>query len=437
LASPARGSPNPRAAAARVLTGVTAGASLADSLPAARVDARDRALLSELCHGACRWYHRLDALLARLAPRPFKPRDADVRALLLVGLYQLVEMRVASHAAVAETVEAARALGKPWAAGLVNAVLRSFLRDPSVLDAVIAADPVAACSHPEWLLRAIEAAWPADWPAVLAAANARPPMTLRVNRLQGTVVEAHARLAAAGLAAAAVPCAPDALVLERPVDVAALPGFAEGLLSVQDAAAQLAAPLLDVRPGQRVLDACAAPGGKTAHLLETCPAIALTAVDVDERRLERVRENLRRLHLDAAVAQGDVARPQGGWAHTRYPRILLDAPCTATGVIRRHPDIKLLRRAEDVAALAERQARILDAVWPLLEPGGILLYVTCSVLPDENALQIDRFLERHADALPAPIEAAWGSPAGVGRQLLPGESGMDGFFYARLMRAGA
>jgi len=419
-----------------VIAGVLAGRSLAEGLPAAAVAPADRALLAELCHGTCRWHPRLDALLAQLAPKPFKSRDADVRALLLVGLYQLVAMRVASHAAVAQTAEAARALGKPWAVALVNAVLRRFLRDRAAIEAAVADDPVATHAHPAWLIDALSAAWPADWPAVLAAANARPPMTLRVNRQRDSVESARARLAASGFAAATLLHAPVALVLERPADVAELPGFAAGQLSVQDAGAQLAAPLLDVRPGQQVLDACAAPGGKTAHLLETCPDAAVTAIDLDERRLDRVRENLTRLGLAARVAVGDASSPSGAWADQRYDRILLDVPCTATGVIRRHPDIKLLRRAGDVAALAARQARILDAVWPLLEPGGILLYVTCSLLPQENHQQIDRFLARQPDARPLALDAAWGRPAGIGRQTLPGEEDMDGFYYARLTRAG-
>lgn len=419
-----------------MVAGVLAGRSLADGLPAVAIAAADRALLAELCHGTCRWYHRLDALLARLAPKPFKSRDADVRALLLVGLYQLVAMRVAPHAAVTETAEAARALGKPWAVALVNAVLRNFLRDRAAVEAAVADDPVATHAHPAWLIDAVASAWPADWRAILAAANSRPPMTLRVNRQRDTVEAARARLATRRITATTSPHAAAALVLECPTDVAELPGFAEGLLSVQDAGAQLAAPLLDIRPGQRVLDACAAPGGKTAHLLETCPDAAVTAIDVDERRLGRVRENLARLGLAARVAVGDAQAPSGAWAEESYARILLDVPCTATGVIRRHPDIKLLRRAEDVAALAARQARILDAVWPLLEPGGILLYVTCSLLPRENHQQIDQFLTRQADARPLPIDASWGRPTGAGRQILSGEDGMDGFFYARLQRTG-
>jgi 16S rRNA (cytosine967-C5)-methyltransferase len=415
---------------------VAAGRSLADALPAAVVPEGERALLAELAYGTCRWFQRLDFLLARLLERPLKPRDADLKALLLVGLYQLGGTRVATHAAVDETVAAARALGKDWATGLVNAVLRAFLRDRAALEAAAAADPAAAHAHPAWLVTRLQAAWPDDWAAVLRAGNGRPPMALRVNRLRGSTADYLDALAAAGLAAAAVDAVPSAVVLDQPVDVGRLPGFGGGAVSVQDAGAQLAAPLLDPRPGEAVLDACAAPGGKTGHLLEWCPEARVTAVDVDPRRLQRVSENLGRLGLAARLAQGDAERPDGDWAADRYDRILLDVPCTATGVIRRHPDIKLLRRAPDVAELVGRQARILDAVWPLLRPGGILLYVTCSLLPEENQRQIDGFLGRRPDACAVPIDAPWGRPAGAGRQILTGERGMDGFYYARLARTG-
>jgi 16S rRNA (cytosine967-C5)-methyltransferase len=360
-----------------------------------------------------------------------------VRGLLLVGLYQLAEMRVAAYAAVDETVAAARVLGKDWAAGLVNGVLRAFLRERAALELAAAADPAAAHAHPSWLVARLQAAWPDDWPALLHAGNGRPPMTLRVNRLRVSVAAYLGTLAAAGLAAVPAELVPSAVVLAQPVDVGRLPGFGAGAVSVQDAGAQLAAPLLDPQPGQAVLDACAAPGGKTGHLLEGCPDARVTAVDVDARRLARVRENLDRLGLAARLAEGDAEHPAGEWAAERYDRILLDVPCTATGVIRRHPDIKLLRRAPDVGELVARQARILDAVWPLLRPGGILLYVTCSLLPEENEGQIARFLGRRPDARAVPIEAVWGRPAGAGRQILTGEHGMDGFYYARLRRAGS
>jgi 16S rRNA (cytosine967-C5)-methyltransferase len=429
----------PRAAAARAVAAVLGGRSLSDALPdaAAAVPDADRALVAELAYGTCRWFPRLDFFLGRLLARPLKSRDADIRALLLVGLYQLTETRVPPHAAVDESVAAARALGKDWATGLVNGVLRAFQRDRARLEAAAAEDPAAAHAHPAWLLARLRAAWPDEWRALVAAGNERPPMTLRVNRLRGGTADYRDALAGSGLAAAPVAGVPSALVLAEPVAVDRLPGFREGAVSVQDAGAQLAAPLLDCRAGDAVLDACAAPGGKTGHLLEWCPEARVTAVDIDPRRLDRVSENLRRLGLSARLAQGDAGRPAGEWAADRYDRILLDVPCTATGVVRRHPDIKLLRRARDVGELVARQGQILDAVWPLLRPGGILLYVTCSVLPDENQDQIGRFLDRRRDARALPIDAPWGRPSGAGRQIRTGDDGMDGFYYARLARADA
>jgi 16S rRNA (cytosine967-C5)-methyltransferase len=291
-------------------------------------------------------------------------------------------------------------------------------------------------AFPRWLQQSISAAWPERWRQILGACNQRPPMSLRVNVRRTRREQYSARLAAEGLAAEPLRYAPEGLLLERPVDVQRLAGFADGLASVQDGGAQLAAGLLQPEPGQRVLDACAAPGGKTSHILETAPELAeLVAVDLDVHRLERVRENLRRLGLRATVAQGDAAAPAGAWATPAgYQRILLDVPCSATGVIRRHPDIKLLRRADDIPRLVYQQARMLEAVWPLLAPGGILVYATCSLLPQENEQQVKAFLARHSDAGELPIRADWGHPRDVGRQILPGEHSMDGFYYARLER---
>lgn len=429
---------DPRAAAARVLAEVVAGGrSLSDVLPPALVvlAARDRALAQELCYGTLRLLPRLRVLLDRLLDRPLKERDADVDALLLIGLYQLGHLAVPPHAAVSATVAAARLLGKPWAAGLVNAVLRRYGRERPALDAAVAADPQARHAHPAWLLERLRAVWPADWEAVAAAGNAHPPLTLRVNRLRITTEEYRARLAAEGRAAVPHPHAPDALTLAQPCPVEALPGFTAGLFSVQDAAAQLAAPLLRPQPGQRVLDACAAPGGKTAHLLETCPTCEVVALDQDARRLTRVAENLTRLGLAADAVVGDAGNPAAWWDGRPFERILLDAPCSATGVIRRHPDIKVLRRPDDIARLAAEQERLLAALWPLLAPGGILVYATCSVLPEENRERITAFLQGQHDSHEIPIAVAWGRSADPGRQILPGEDAMDGFYYACLTKA--
>ncbi|MDX1252727.1 MAG: 16S rRNA (cytosine(967)-C(5))-methyltransferase RsmB [Gammaproteobacteria bacterium] len=429
---------NARTAAAAVLAQIVSqGSSLSTALPPVLAKLRapaERALAQELCFGAVRWYPRLTVVLDSLLDKPLKARDADVRCLMLLGLYQIIHMRIPDHAAVTETVAAAKTLGKPWASGLVNAILRGFLRDRDRLLFEADRDEAAATAHPAWLLEEIKAAWPDDWRAIIAANNQRPPMTLRVNARQKEQRVRRddylAKLAQTGMTASPAPHTTHGVILDQPVDVERLPGFGAGEVSVQDAAAQLAAMLLDVRPGQRVLDACAAPGGKTAHLLELQPDIDLIALDSDAVRLRRVEENLRRQRLHARVIQGDAALPDAWWDGAPFDRILLDAPCSATGVIRRHPDIKMLRRPEDINALAQTQARILEALWPLLRPGGMLLYATCSILPQENEQQMTRFLATHADAVERVIDATWGRPVSAGRQILPGEDDMDGFFYS-------
>jgi 16S rRNA (cytosine967-C5)-methyltransferase len=394
----------------------------------------ERALTQELCYGVLRYYPRLAYLAARLLNKPLKRKDLDVQQLILIGLYQLIYLKVPAHAAVAETVAATRLLGKDWAAGLVNALLRGFQRGAVQLLAQADADPVARYAHPHWWLAQLQSDWPAHWQDILDANNQRPPMTLRVNARRGSRDDYAAQLQAAGIIAHPVPPAPQALTLEKPVDVTQLPGFSGGAVSVQDAAAQLAAPLLNLAPGQRVLDACAAPGGKTAHLLESEPLLQVQALDSDAQRLTRVQETLARLQLAADLRHGDAASPQDWWDGKAFDRILLDAPCSGSGVIRRHPDIKLLRTAQDIVTLAQQQRRLLDALWPLLAQGGILLYATCSVLMAENQHNLAQFLAAHSDACEQPIGADWGHAQTPGRQLLPGENGMDGFYYARLMK---
>ncbi|MFM1892083.1 MAG: hypothetical protein RLZ44_1160 [Pseudomonadota bacterium] len=423
----------PRLAAALALGDVLAGRSLSDSLPmrSAALQGRDRALAAELAYGSCRWFWRLDALGERLLHRPLPQRERPVRALLLVGLYQLLYTRVPAHAAVAETAGAARALGKPWATGLLNAALRRLQREQADLLDGLDDDPVTRYALPGWLIAELRAAWPQRWEQLCAALNLHPPMTLRVNLQRISRPAYAASLGEAGVAARPLPGLPAALTLDRALDVQQLPGFADGLVSVQDAGAQYAAPLLDLAPGQRVLDACAAPGGKTGHLLECRPDLQLTAVDLEPARLARVQENLQRLGLPAELRLGDAAAPAADWAQPPYQRILLDVPCSATGVLRRHPDIRLLRRAADIPALAQRQDAILDAMWPLLQPGGKLLYVTCSLMPVENELRIESFMQRHQDVIALPLPGHWGEARGPGRQLLPSAT-QDGFFYALL-----
>ena len=435
MADKARAAAGARAAAARAVHEVEQGASLdvaiARAAPGLPFD--QRGLLGELAYGTCRWYFRLSAVAERLLDRPFRPRDRVLFPLLLVGLYQLLYTRVPPHAAVAETVQAARMLGKPQGAGLINAVLRRFQREKAALLERADMDEATRYAYPSWLMQAFSCAWPEHWRQVAEAGNQRPPMTLRVNLSRTTRVAYAAELAAGGMAARPVDGVPASLVLDRPVAVDRLPGFFEGRVSVQDAAAQLAAPLLGALPGERVLDACAAPGGKTAHIGESTSGLErLTAVDVDPERLQRVDENLGRLGLEAELVAADAAVP-GAWAGSDwYDRILVDAPCSATGVIRRHPDIKLLRRAADVPALAARQRQLVAALWPLLRPGGILLYCTCSVLPEENAMQVGAFSEMFPDAALLPIRLPFGRPSGGGWQILPGDADTDGFFYARL-----
>lgn len=412
------------------------GRSLSVSLPPALrqvADPRERALAQDLCYGVLRWWPRLEAIAALLVSKPLKGRDADIHCVILAALYQLIHTRIPPHAAVDEAVSLTAVLGKPWARGLVNAVLRRFLREREAMLARVDRDEAAALAHPRWLLDRMRRAWPDDWRDIARAGNERPPMCLRVNRRQGGRDEYLRELAAAGLAATAHPHGAEALMLEQPVDVERLPGFSAGRVSVQDAAAQLAAGLLAPRPGERVLDACAAPGGKTAHILELQPGLReLVALDRDAARLERVRENLARPGLEATLVCADAAAPADWWDGHPFDRILLDAPCSGTGVIRRHPDIKRLRRDADIAPLAAQQERLLEATWGILKAGGVLLYSTCSIIPEENDEQIARFLARHPEAAARRPEARWGRALSAGRQILPGEDGMDGFYYACL-----
>ncbi len=413
------------------------GRSLSASLPghlATLSDPKDRALAQEICYGVLRWLPRLDFWLRRLLTRPMERQDPIVVALLLAGLYQAGWLRVPPHAAVAATAEACRRLKKPWAVPLVNAVLRRFLatREASIEST---APESARFAHPEWLLSAFRTAWPSDWEAIVTANNQPPPMAIRVNSRRVGRGAYLAELRDAGIPATRAPHADQGLLLASPREATALPGFRMGLVSVQDTAAQLAAPLLDVRAAHHVLDACAAPGGKAAHLLEISPAAHLVAVDKDPGRLVNVSSTLERLGLQADLKTGDAGDPGTFWDGRPFDRILLDAPCSGTGVIRRHPDIKVLRRPSDIARMAEEQSRMLAGLWRLLAPGGKLLYATCSVLPEENAQRITELLDARRDARLIPIEAPWGHDTGAGRQILPGEDGMDGFFYALLQKA--
>ncbi|MCP5419436.1 MAG: 16S rRNA (cytosine(967)-C(5))-methyltransferase RsmB [Gammaproteobacteria bacterium] len=429
---------NTRVLAAQVIGRVVhGGQSLTAVLYPAmeQADARNRGLLQELCYGVLRWYPQLQYLVARLLDKPLRSRDGDVQVMLLLGLYQLLHLRIPEHAAVAEAVAATRALGKDWATGLVNAVLRNFQRRRGDWLAALDSDASAHSAHPLWLLQRIQADWPTHWPALIAANNSRPPYHLRVNPRRLSRAAYLERLAQAGIDAEASPVNAVGVTLTRPCETRELPGFTQGWVSVQDTAAQLAAQWLAPQPGERVLDACAAPGGKTAHLLEIQPELGeLWALDKDETRLQRVRDNLERLGLQATLRVADATQPESWWDGRPFDRILVDAPCSASGVIRRHPDIKVLRRATDIESLTAQQRMLLEHLWPLLAAGGTLLYSTCSVLRLENEQVIDDFLTARPDARERFIDTPWGVDGQHGRQLLPGEWGMDGFFYAALVK---
>ncbi len=396
------------------------------------VEPRNQALVQELCFGVLRWRWRLDALALLLLRKPLRRKDSDIHCLVLLGFYQLIYTRIPAHAAVAETVAATKGLKKEWAAGVVNAVLRAFQRQQStLLEQVDGVDSVRH-SHPNWLLKQIKMDWPTQWQDIAEENNKKPPMILRVNRLKINRERYLELLAQASIKAQPLALSEchQGIVLEVGVDVNALPGFSEGYVSIQDGAGQCVAPLLDLQQGHRVLDACAAPGSKTGHILELQPDIAsLTAVDVDAERVTRLCDNLRRLGLTAQTVIADVTTPQW-WDGRLFDRILLDAPCSATGVIRRHPDIKSLRKASDISRLAQDQYSMLERLWQMLTPGGMLLYTTCSIFAQENQDLVTLFLDNYDDASERLINASWGRPVLVGRQLLPGEYAMDGFYFA-------
>ncbi|HKY90128.1 MAG TPA: 16S rRNA (cytosine(967)-C(5))-methyltransferase RsmB [Nevskiaceae bacterium] len=424
--------PSPRAAAARAVAAVLAGASLDDALAVedpALVGA-DRGLLRALAYGVLREHALLAALAAQMIPKPLTA--PDVAALVEVGLFQLRTMRVSPHAAVSETVAACDILGKGGHRGLVNAVLRRYGREREALEATLPQDEATRWSYPRWLVDAIARDWGDRTSDVLAAGNEPGPMTLRVNRRRGSVEDYAEALQKAGIESRRVDGVADALVVDRSVGIERLPGFAQGLVSVQDASAQLAADVLDAQAGQRVLDACAAPGGKAAHVLERAD-VELVAIDRDAQRLARVTQTFARLQLTGQTHAFDAALFADRWNGAPFDRILLDAPCSGTGVIRRHPDIKWLRRETDVAAMASEQLRLLDGLWPLLAPGGVLVYATCSILAAEGEGVVKQFLLKRADARHEPIEGAWGETRRFGRRIAPGGD-FDGFYYAKLRR---
>lgn len=419
--------------ACAVVLRVLAGRSLDDALAAlwreqTAAPLQQRALVQDLSFGALRFHGYLDALVGVLVDKPV--RDEKVACLIRIALYQLEFTRAAAHAVVDHAVLACGRLGYTAAKGLVNAVLRNFLRRSAEARTRARRTEVARFSYLRWWIDKLRRQYPQQYAAILEAGNRHPPMTLRVNRRRCTRAEYLSQLGTLGIAAETL--GEYAVVLERPRPVMELPGFTDGIVTVQDAAAQRAAPLLDLCPGQHVLDACAAPGGKTGHMLEIAD-VQLTAVDHDAARLERVRANLDRLRLSAQLVCGDALEPNTWWDGRPFDRILADVPCSASGVVRRHPDIKWLRRPDDIVRFAELQARMLEALWRLLVSGGKLLYATCSVFHEENHLQVERFLDRHRDARRLPLPGDDTNRQEHAGQILPDDR-HDGFFYALLQK---
>ncbi len=427
---------NIRAIAARTLVPVLNQKSALDSAfeeKQSLIEEKDRGFYKELCYGVCRHLFSLNAVLDQLLSKPLKSKDSDLKALLLVGLYQLWYMRVPDHAAINETVNAVKPLRKIWAKKLVNGLLRNFIRNQSTLIEKIGD---SRYEHPPWLLNRVRQSWPECYGDILNNNNIQAPFTLRINCQKVERAAYSKTLTEKNIAHTLCTYSDSGITLESPIDVTLLPGFETGSCSVQDEAAQLAATLLDLQSQHRVLDACCAPGGKTCHIAELQnDLLSLVALDVDEKRMQRVEENLTRLQLKAQLKTADAAELDKWWDGVPFDRILLDAPCSATGVIRRHPDIKLLRRETDIASLSKLQIKILQNLWSALTPGGILVYATCSVLPEENENLVRNFVEQQDDAIHLAIEAEWGELRAYGRQLFPRQNGHDGFYYARIKKA--
>lgn len=420
------------AAAETILSVVDHGHSLSEKLPKAleQIDPDQQSLLQQIVYGTARYYFALDELIGEILDKPVRQKERLVHMLLAVGFYQLWHLEVAEHAAINETVDAAIASKKQWAKPLINASLRRFQRERETLISNIRRTD----SFPGWLNKRLRLAYPNDWPSICANSNILGPMTLRVNKKQHSQEEWLALADKEGLVVEKTALSNVGAALAAPVPVLALPGFEQGAVSVQDEAAQLCAMILDVQDGERVLDACSAPGGKTGHLLESAD-IDILALDVDEKRLQRVEENLNRIQQTATLKAADAGELDSWWDGELFDAILLDAPCSGTGVIRRHPDIKLLRKSADIKALAGIQRNLLKQLWVTLKPGGRMLYATCSILPDENTDQIEGFLAEQEDASLLEIKVEPDIATKYGVQLFPIESGHDGFFYALLQKA--
>ena len=429
---------NVRAVAAQIITNLTRQRGSLSTQLTDFSNHPEISLLQEICFGTCRWYLALEFLLHKLVAKPIKEKDQDVKSLILVGLYQLKELNIADHAVVNETVAASTALNKPWAKPLINAVLRKYQRNQRKLtEELEQSTPDIRYSCPSWLLNEVNVAWKSKSQSILKGNNQRPPLTLRVNISKKSPEEIISLLSEHRIEADRGKLAKTAIYLEKPLPVEKIPGFYDGWVSIQDESSQLVPELLNLKPKVRVLDACSAPGGKTCAIIESERLLTeVVALDESEPRLQKTRENLLRSGLKASLIRGDATKPSKWWDGRLFDRILLDAPCSGSGVIRRHPDIKILRREEDIHALTKIQAMMLDSLWQCLRPDGLLLYTTCSVLPLENDSQIKNFLKRTDNAKYEGITADWGVECDYGRQLLVGDKeDHDGFFYSLLSKS--
>ena len=394
---------------------------------------KEKALIQEISYGTSRWYIQLEHILNQLLDKKIKKKDRRLKYLIMIGLYQLRFMRIPQHAAVSETVNTCKKINMLWAKGLVNAILRRYIRESAQLDTSLSNNESIKTSHPEWFIKQLKQDWPEHWQKILEANNQRPPMYLRINQCQISRDHYLEKLNEAGIKSSNVNYSDSGVLLKEAIDVQQLPDFNKGAVSVQELAAQLSAGLLDLKPEQTVLDACAAPGGKSAHILETETKLkSLTCIEKDPDRSKKLSETLQRLKLNANIKTSDINDLENWWDKKEFDRILLDAPCSATGVIRRHPDIKFLRTKEEVNNINNLQMTILNTLWQTLKSGGLLLYVTCSILKQENSSLIKKFISNNENCELKPINASWGIETGYGRQILTGQDNMDGFFYACL-----
>ena len=389
-------------------------------------------MCKQLCFGVLRHYYELVYFRNSILKKKLPSKHLDINLLLLCGIYSICHLKRPAHASVNAVVESAGILNKSWAKGLVNAVLRNFQRQRFGLEERVKLNPETNFNHPNWFIESLKDSWPDNAEQIMVANNQLAPMTLRVNKQKTTVRNYITVLNDLGIQGAAIRNLPQAIRLSSPVSVSSLPGFQDGLVSIQDEASQLIAPLINAKPGQKVLDACAAPGGKTCHLLELEPNTDLTAIDKDGYRVGQIHSNLKRLGLSCNVLEANFLTYSG----YQFDRIILDAPCSATGVIRRHPDIKLLRDRNDIEKLNERQFKLLKHAWHCLAEGGELVYSTCSVLPYENEYLINKFINEEKEANLLPLDIPQGVSLKTGHQLFPKKNGHDGFYIARIRKGG-